>query len=416
VSVEPQQLFAEHAAFGEQFEVPLRAGWPAHTNSKDPARVLHVGFVSGDLYDHAVASFLEPVLKHLVARHTLTLHAYYTHSREDAVTLRLRSYFAHWHAVPTLSDADLAHAIRADGIDILIDLSGHTAYNRLRTFAHKPAPLQVSWIGYPGTTGLQAIDYYLCERYWLPPGQLDWQFTEKLAYLPAGIIFQPSAEALPINALPALVQGHITFGSFNRPNKINDSVIVLWSMLLRSLPSARMLLGGIAPDSQQDLIQTFALAGIESDRLTFYPRSTMADYLALHHQVDICLDTFPYGGGTTTLHAAWMGVPTLTLTGETPASRAGAALMNQLDLSRFSVTDIDDFVSQGLYWAEHLADLADIRQTMRQRFKASAMGQPERFADSLDATLRAMWLRWCRDLPPVLIEVDAVPGAKVSTV
>lgn len=406
IQVEPQQLFAEHLAFGEQFEAPLRAGWQAHINSKDPARLLQVGFVSGDLYNHAVASFLEPVLKFLARKPALSLHAYYTHTVEDAVTQRLRNYFPYWHSVASLSDADLVNKIRADGIDILIDLSGHTSHNRLLTFAHKPAPIQASWMGYPGTTGLQAMDYHLCDRFFIPPGELDWQFTEKSAFLPASAIFQPDEHAPLVNSLPAQEKGCITYGSFNRPNKLNPSVIALWSMLLRSIPNARMVLGAIPPDCQDALIQSFAHEDIEPSRLTFYPRSNMQDYLALHHQVDVCLDSYPYGGGTTTAHAAWMGVPTLTLAGETPPSRSGATFMNQLGLNGFIATSIEDFVEKGKYWAEHIAELAALRLEMRTRFNASAMGQPEPYTDSLEATLRAMWQRWCNDLPPASIEVE----------
>ena len=415
VQVEPQQLFAEHLAFGEQFEAPLRGGWRAHHNIKDPTRCLQVGFVSGDLYNHAVASFLEPVLTFLAKKPTLSLHAYYTHSVEDEVTQRLRSLFPHWHTVASLSDADLAQKIRADGIDILIDLSGHTAKNRLLAFARKPAPVQASWMGYPGTTGLQAMDYFLCDRFWIPPGEMDWQFTEKLALMPATAIFLPSEHAPPVKALPALEMGYITFGSFNRLNKINDSVIVLWSMLMGSVPNSRLVLGAIPMDRQAALTQSFANAGIEQSRLTYYPRSTLPDYLSLHHQVDICLDTFPYSGGTTTHHAAWMGVPTLTLAGEAPPSRSGATILNQWGLNAFIATTIEDFLEKGRYWAQHVEELAVIRLGMRARFDSSAMGQPESFAANLDASLRAMWQRWCSDLPPAHIEASTPSKAELTS-
>jgi protein O-GlcNAc transferase len=396
VHTTPQQLFAEHVAFGEQFEAPLRANWQPHHNTKDPARRLQVGFVSGDLYNHAVTSFLEPVLRFLANRQSLNLHAYYTHVIEDPVSERLQTYFSHWHAVASLSDAELADKIRADGIDILIDLSSHTAHNRLLTFARKPAPIQATWMGYPGTTGLQAMDYHFCDRFWIPPGEMDWQFTEKSAFLPASAIFQPSEHAPAVSGLPALK---------NRTNKINSSVIVLWSMLLRSLPDARMLLAAVPPDSQDALIRSFADEGIEPDRLIFYPRASMADYLALHHQVDICLDTFPYSGGTTIHHAAWMGVPTLTLAGETPASRAGASEMHFWGLDGFIADSIDDFISKGRYWAGQFSELAAIRASTRARLAASPLGQPEPYAASFELILRTMWLRWCDNLPAALIDV-----------
>jgi protein O-GlcNAc transferase len=400
-SIDAATLFAEHCRFGEQFETPLRASWPQHPNTRDPNRTLQVGFVSGDLYNHALTSFIEPVLAQLAHVPTLALHAYYTHTVEDNVTQRLRTYLKHWHSVPSLSAADLAQKILDDGIDILIDLSGHTDKNRLLTFARKPAPVQASWMGYPGTTGLRAMDYYFTDRYFLPPGQFDDQFTEKLAYLPASAPFLPSESAPPVNDLPALSAGYITFGSFNRPNKLNAVTISLWSTLLRAVPDARMLLGGMPADLEYDrLIEHFAQEGITRDRLNFYPRSGMDAYLAQHHRVDICLDTYPYAGGTTTLHALWMGVPTLTIAGATPAGRTGACILGHVGLDAFVAQDAADFVQKGVSWAKDWAALADVRAGLRARCNQSATRQPELIAAHFERALRLMWQRWCQGLPP----------------
>lgn len=407
----PAQLHAEHLAFGQRYESLQCSALKEHTNTKLVGRQLHIGFVSGDFFDHALTNFIEPVFASLMEKKGLVLHAYYTHIYDDAATARMRSSFAHWHPVAELSYGDLSARIRADGIDILFDLSGHTAHNRLLAFAQKPAPVQVSWLGYLGTTGMQSMDYYLCDQFWVPPGELDWQFSEKPAYLPSAFIFQPSPVAPDVNALPALVNGHITFGSFNRTNKLNAAVIVLWSMLLREVPTAQMVFGGIPVESQIELFHKFSSEGIEPNRLTFFPRSNLEEYLALHHQIDFCLDTFPYGGGATTAHAAWMGVPSLSLAGESPASRFGASAMHHLGLDGFVATSIDDYVAKGRYWAEHTTELAAIRRGMRQRFSQSALGQHARFADNLEAMLRTMWQRWCDDLPPAIIAVDSQLGA-----
>ncbi len=415
VQTDPLELHAQHMAFGKDFETPLMAGWPLHANTKDPARPLHIGFVSADFYDHALTNFLEPVFDRLAQSKSLVLHAYYTHIYEDQVTQRMRAHFAHWNKVASLNDVDFADQIRQDGIDILIDLTGHTAHNRLLAFARKPAPVQASWLGYLGTTGLQAMDYYLCDTFWVPPGELDWQFSEKMAYLPSAVLFQPSGLSPPVESLPALGNGYVTLGSFNRPNKLNESVIVLWSMLLKRLPNARMLLGGIPPDSEQTLRHYFANEGISQDRLDFYPRSNLTDYLALHNQVDLCLDTFPYGGGATTAHAAWMGVPTLSLAGESPPSRFGSAITHQLELDEFIATNIDDFIEKGSQWADNLSGLATIRQGLRERFRASALGQPGQLADHLEATLRMMWQRWCDGLPPAALEVKSGSYPHIAT-
>jgi protein O-GlcNAc transferase len=407
INTDAKQLFAEHQAFAERFEAPLRAGWQAHTNSKDPDRCLQVGFVSGDFRDHPVASFLEPVLVNFAKEKSLSLHAYYTGELHDDVTQRLRGYFSRWNVVNKLDDTQLDNKIRSDHIDILFDLSAHTCNNRLLTFARKPAPIQISWMGYPGTTGLQSMDYYFTDRFLLPPGKFDEKFTEKLVHLPASAPFLPAADAPPVNTLPALDNGYVTFGSFNRLNKFNQPVIALWSQLLRALPNAQMLLGAMSENGNDEiLIDWFAQEGIDRARLTFHPRSSIPTYLALHHQVDICLDTFPYAGGTTTLHALWMGVPTLTLAGTTVAGRTGACILGHVGLDAFVAQDAAAFVQQGLSLVADLKSLAHQRSELRQRFSQSAPGQPEVIAAGLASALRTMWQRWCAGLPTESFEVN----------
>jgi predicted O-linked N-acetylglucosamine transferase (SPINDLY family) len=398
-NISADALFAEHCRYGECFEAPLRGSWPRHANNREPHRRLEVGFVSGDFRDHAMATFIEPVLARLAPRMGLTLHAYSNSPVEDQVTARLRDHFAHWHTVSNLSDAALAAQIIEDRIDVLIDLSGHTGFNRLPVFARKPAPIQVSWMGYPGTTGLRAMDYYLTDPQWLPSGRFDAQFTEKLVYLPANAPFQPHPAAPDINALPALRSGVLTFGSFNRLGKINAATVRLWSALLLALPAAKMLLGGMPSNIQQSrLLELFSAQGVAPERLTCLPRCGMDAYLALHHEVDICLDTYPYTGGTTTLHALWMGVPTLTLAGGTPAGRQSIAILAPLDLEDFVAADAADFVAKGLDWAGRLDELAALRTALRARLHASPTRKPALVADALERALRHMWHRWCRDL------------------
>ncbi|WP_291995041.1 tetratricopeptide repeat protein [Candidatus Accumulibacter sp. ACC003] len=407
-AVDAQKLFARHCGFGERFEAPLRPDWQPHSNGKDPERRLQVGIVSGDFHNHAVANFIEPVLIHLADSERLSLHAYDNSPVDDHVTQRLRCHFAHWHPVTGVSDADLADHVRADAIDILIDLTGHTAHSRLLSFARKPAPLQASWIGYPGTTGLQAMDYFVADPFFLPGSEFDELFTEKIVRLPATAPFLPFAGAPEVAALPALSTGHITFGSFNRPTKISPPVIALWSQLLTALPNSRMLLAAMQPDGRvARLIEDFARNGIDRDRLSFQPRSDMPTYLAQHHEVDICLDTFPYTGATTTYHALWMGVPTLTLAGRTVAGRPGAAILGQVGLESFISRDTADFVARGVALAADISALARLRSELRERLGRSAMGQPKLIAASLERALRIMWQRWCKGLPAEAFEVCA---------
>lgn len=406
----PAELAAAHRHFGEVFETPLLQQRIAHAIPRDPERTLNVGFVSGDLLNHAVASFFEPVLARLARDRSLTLHAYYNFTKTDAATTRLRAHFAHWTPVFDLSDEALAERIRADGIDVLIDLSGHTDRHRLLTFARKPAPVQASWIGYPGSTGLSAIDYYIADRFFVPH-ELAGQFTEKLLHLPAIAPFMPEPEAPPVNPLPALSNGHLTFGSFNRLNKLRPNVIALWSRLLRALPDARLMLAGMPQNANlSELIGWFGEHGIVRERLDFRPRASVPVYLEQHHRVDICLDTFPYAGGTTTLHSLWMGVPTLTLPGGTVPSRGSSRSLAHLGLESFIARDADDFVRKGIDWASRIPELAALREEMRARCLRSPMFQPEVVAHSLSRALRIAWRRWCDGLPPVAFEVPGDTG------
>jgi predicted O-linked N-acetylglucosamine transferase (SPINDLY family) len=405
-AVDAATLFAEHRRVGEHFEAPWRQHLRRHANDPSPARTLRVGIVSGDFYDHAVATFIEPMLARLSLSEGLTLHAYYNNDVDDKVTQRLRGYFKSWTSVSQVPNAKVIAAIKADRIDVLIDLAGHTAQNRLKVFAAKPAPIQISWIGYPGTTGLTTMDYFLADPHFLPPGRFDAQFTEKLVHLPAQTPFQPHASAPPVNALPAHTRGHLTFGSFNRLGKINDSTVELWSQLLCRLPDTRLLLAGM-PGGKDDraLIERFVQRGVAADRLELHARADMHTYLSLYHRIDLCLDTTPYNGGTTTIHALWMGVPTLSLAGPTPAARSGAAILGQMGLNEFVADSRAEFLEKGVYWSTHLAQLGALRATLRERWAGSTERGAAAVAAAFESALRRMWQRWCAELPPESFQV-----------
>lgn len=406
-------LFDESRRFAQWYETPLRPGWPHHGNERDPGRKLKIGFVSADFYNHSVAHFFELVAEHLARNPQLSLHAYYNNTIEDEVTQRLKSWLPHWTRVVGMPDEVLAKKIHEDGIDILYDLSGHTAKNRLLVFARKPAPIQVSWIGSPGTTGLSAMDYYQSDRFLFPDDRFDGQYTEKVVRLPASSAFMPNPEAPPVSTLPALANGYVTFGSFNRLSKVSREVVALWSQLLRALPDSRLLLGGMPRDDQyRTLIQWFTEENISTERLEFHQRSDMKQYLALHQQVDICLDTFPYNGGTTTFHALWMGVPTLTLSGHTLAGWAGSSILGHVGLQKeFAASDADEFVRLGRYWQDHFSELNAIRFSLRDRFAHSARGRPDVVAESMARAMRVMWQRWCSGLEPVSFEISWDAGS-----
>lgn len=411
-SVDPTYMFEEHRRFGKAVEEAAKScnpKPPVHLNSKDPERTLRVGFVSGDLRQHAVTNFLEPIWR-TIDKSRYELYAYSTAPKEDAASTRLQAYLHKWVQATGMSDRKLAESIKNDKIDILFDLSGHTGYNRLPMFALKPAPVQVSWIGYPATTGLKAMDYYMVDKLLAPIGTLDEQFTEKLVRLPVVAAFDPDPNSPEINALPSLEEGKpFTFGSFNRLSKLSDSTLKLWAEVLQAIPESRMLLGNLMGEAMtQELIARFAKHDIDSHRLALHQRTTLRNYLPLHHQVDLLLDTFPYTGGTTTNHGLWMGIPTLTLAGNTLPGRVGAALMGNAGLDEFVVQTRDEYVSEAVRWSKNRHRLNELRQGMRKRIGQS----PQRTEGSvvvrgLEAALRQMWQKWCEGQTPSGFEVEA---------
>lgn len=407
--ITPQALFAEHLHYGRQVERNIAPPAPLD-NIPDPERRLRVGFVSGDLRNHAVATFIEPVFERLAGRPGVELYAYYTHSLNDATSERLRGHLDHWRGVSMLGDAELEQLVRADGIDILFDLSGHTAFNRLPAFARRMAPLQVSWMGYPGTTGVTAMDYVLADRKFLPHGRFDHLFTEKLVQLPLSVPFMPHADAPDVGPLPALENGHITFGSFNRLSKINRQVVGAWAALLRAVPDARLLVAGMPEgDGRGQLLSWLEEESIAPQRLELHARAPMNEYLALHNRVDLALDTFPYTGGTTTMHAGWMGVPTLTLAGGTVPGRQSASFLEHSGLAQFIASDVDDFVARGAAICADLPALAAIRSGLRGYFMLPGSDTMTKVADGVEHALRLMWRRWCQGLPPHSFEVQLPP-------
>jgi predicted O-linked N-acetylglucosamine transferase (SPINDLY family) len=399
-SYDARALLAEHRHFQACVEAPLRTRWPVHDNSRKPDRRLRLGFVSGDFRWHAVAIFFEPILERLATLPRYELYGYSTNAVQDEVTKRMRTHFDHWSMVEQLLDHELAAKIRRDRIDILVDLSGHTALNRLAAFAHKPAPIQISWLGYPGSTGLEAMDYYFADAHWLPPGEYDELFTEKLVYLPDRWSYAPRDPSPDVAPLPALRADHFTFASFHQLRKLNVETIRLWAEVLIAVPDARLMLVGLRTDDHQEwLTAQFERYGVAEARLSFHRHSEFSEYLDLHGRVDVSLDAQPYCGGTTTMHALWMGVPTLTLLGGTTPGRAGAGIAQSVGLEAFVARSCEEFVAKAKFWATHRAELADLRMGLRARVRDSQGGHPGLMAAHIDRALRHVWRRWCAKLP-----------------
>ena len=385
-------LFAEHRRFDEQFCQCFHDLISLHQNTAEPERRLRIGFVSGDFREHSVAHFIAPVF----ARHdavAFEIFCYANQNMNDEVTARLREAVEHWREVAGLSDEELADHIRRDRIDILVDLSGHTARNRLLVFARKPAPIQVSMIGYMQTTGLSAMDYRITDNRLDPVGQTEAFSTEKLIRLLAGAAtLQPPADCPEPNALPALENGHLTFASFNNLAKVTPEVLATWAQIMHALPDSRLVAVG---RSGNTVVQTLGKHGIAADRIEMLDRLPLSDYLALHHRVDFLLDTFPYCGGTTTLLAMWMGVPFITLAGKTPTSRAGAGLLDGVGLANELIAESEpEYVEKAVNAVTNLPQLAEWRATLRPRL-APLLDSGAGYVRELEFHFRAIWREWC---------------------
>jgi predicted O-linked N-acetylglucosamine transferase (SPINDLY family) len=288
--------------------------------------------------------------------------------------------------------------VREDAIDILVDLSGHTGGNRLRLFARKPAPVQVTWLGYVATTGLQAMDYILCDRYLAPVNESD-HFVEKPWYLPnTRLCFTPPQDEIVVGALPALTKGRVTFGCFNNLTKMNDAVVALWAQVLHAVPGSRLFLKSKQlndPSLQRATLSRFAARGVAADRLALEGASSRAGYLAAYNRVDIALDPFPFTGGTTSVEGLWMGVPLITKRGDRFVAHQGESILHNVGLPEWIATDNDAYVAIAVARAADLSSLAALRVKLRSRLLASPLCDAPLFARNLEAAFRGMWQAYC---------------------
>ena len=391
--VAPSDYLAEALAFGQMAQREARpfANWLVNSM---PGAPLRIGFVSGDFRTHPVGFFLESVLAHLnPARAQLV--AYSTRPYEDSLTQRLKPRFAVWRSLVGMSDEAAATTIRNDGVHILFDMAGHTDGNRLPVFAWKPAPVQVSWIGYFASTGLSAIDYVLGDEWVLPPGEEE-HFIERPWRLPHGYLcFTPPEPAVAIDlAASSNASRPVTFGCFSDLVKVNDAVVAVWSRILRAVPGARLFLKAqqLADAAQrQATVARFAAHGVEPDRLVMEGPSPREEYLAAYNRVDISLSPFPYPGGTTTAESLWMGVPVLCRHGDRFLGHLCESVLNSVDLGEWIAASDDDYVAKAVAFAGERQALAALRAGLRPRVLASSLCNPDRFARTLEQQFDAMW-------------------------
>lgn len=370
----------------------------AHSNTPDPERPLRIGFVSPDLRRHAVAYFVEPLWQ-MLDKKRFQIIAYYNQVVRDHVSDRMEALADEWVPVMALSDDELAERIKKDSIDILIDLAGHTAGNRLLVFARKPAPVQVTWLGYPSTTGLRAIDWLLTDARLDPPGMTEHLMVEKPWRIKdVFCVYRPhDGSPEPTDFLPADQNGHVTFGCFNNFAKVTPQVMALWSRILLELPSARLLLEANAledPSFAEDVLGRFAKLGIDSSRLTLLGRRPEHQY-ALYNRIDIALDPFPCNGGTTTFDTLWMGVPLITLEGKHMMARMGTDFLHHVGLEELISLTEEEYLSKAVELARDLARLRKLREGLRDRVRESPLMDARLFAANFEEAMRGMWRAWC---------------------
>jgi protein O-GlcNAc transferase len=394
--VAPRQVFAEHREWAQRHAAAYLSNSSPHGNAPEPERNLRVGYVSGDFRHHSVAQFFEPIL----ASHDrggFEIFCYYNLSHNDATTERLRRRADCWREIASLSDEAVADLVRADEIDVLVDLSGHTRYNRLLVFARKPAPVQATWLGYLSTTGLDAIDYRITDGRASPKGLLDELHSERLLRLPdCQWCYQPPLDCPQVASPPSASGGVVTFGAFSSLAKIGPRVISLWCRLLQRLPDVRLLVAGLGLASiREEYLSRFASRGVAPGRIDLRDFQSFRDYLEMHEEVDVMLDTFPYTGGTTTCHALWMGVPVVSLAGGSAPSRGGASLLGAIGLDELVVDTPEQYLDTACGLASDPRRLSMLRAGMRARMSGSPLMDVSRFTYHLEQAYRSMWRRWC---------------------
>jgi protein O-GlcNAc transferase len=395
--VATETLFARHRDFGERLEAAVAPRFAPFRNSKDPGRRLRVGYVSGDFSSHPVAFFAIPLFERH-DRAACEIYCYSTGETVDQFTGELRSRADVWRDASAMSDSALADAVNADGIDVLVDLSGHSGTFRIAAFAEQPAPVQATWLGYLSTTGMTRIQYRLCDRHTDPPGMTDRWHTETLLRLPdSQWCYRPIVSVDCAEAPPIMRNGFVTFGSFNNALKLSPSVRRLWIEILTRLPDSRIVFIGIPQGAiSEKLLHDFESAGISVDRMKITPRLGLAEYFRAFNAVDVALDTTPYSGGTTTCDTLWMGVPVITVPGERAISRSAAGILATVGLSEWIAAGPEDYVEMAVNCAERGTAIAELRRTLRDRMRASPLMDEPGFARAIEAAYRDMWRAWCR--------------------
>jgi len=399
----------ERRRWNRQFGEPLKRSILPHANDRDPARRLRIGYVSPDFWDHVVGRNLVPLFE-CHDRRDFEIICYSDVLRADHRTDEFRQRAHQWRDTVGAPDEVLAGIIREDGVDILVDLSQHTAGNRLPLFARGPAPVQVSFAGYPDATGLEAIPHRISDRFLNPAATEAGEAClpslshdspdshgrgEQVHRIDSFWCYGPCGLDVMVNPLPALTRGLVTFGCLNNFYKVNAGALSLWARALQKVPDSRLILLARPGSHRQRTLDALERDGVEARRVEFVDYQPRREYLELYHRLDIALDTFPYNGHTTSLDALWMGIPVVSLVGVTPVSRAGLSQLTNLGLPELAAHSEPEFVAIATRLAGDLPHLAQLRSTLRARMENSILMDAPRFARSIEAAYRSMWRSWC---------------------
>lgn len=394
-----EAVMSYHLEWARRYEQPVSDRAHRHVHrSGDADRPLRIGYVSGDFGRHPVGFLLSDVLRHH-DREKFYIHCYSMMRKSDEITQAIREQTNSWIEALLLGDDELAEQIRQDRIDILVDLSGHTAYNRLPVFARKPAPVQATWIGYFHSTGLRNIDYFITDPHTTPAGS-GQLFSEAPVFLPhSRFCYSPPEYAPEVAPLPVELNGYVTFGSFNRTEKLVDPVIDAWARILALAPASRLLLKSSSLENEalrKDIRHRFSARGIESERIELRGPSSHPDMLEQYSEIDIALDPFPFNGGMTTLEALWMGVPVLTIEGRSVVSRQTVSVLHNIGLAdELAFPDTEAYIKGAVALSMNNQRIDSLRRTIRPLMAASAIRNARQFSADLEALYRRMWLAWC---------------------
>lgn len=391
---EPEQIHAEHAAWGRTLEAAV-PGTSQHGNERSPDRRLRIGYVSPDFCRHAVGYSLLPLFRQH-DRSQFEIYCYSNTRQPDDLTARLRQGADVWRDTAGLPDGELAAQVSQDRVDVLVDLAMHTAGGRLGMFAQKPAPVQVTWMAYPGSTGLSRMDYRFTDPVLDPPCETDHFYTEQSVRLETFLCFDPPADGPDVKPLRTEKNGYVTFGCLSNFWKVNDAVLDLWREVLAAVPNSRLALilpkGRITARLQKKL-------GVSPDRLIGLPRQPRLEYLKYYHRIDLALDPFPYTGLASTFDCLWMGVPLVTLPGRTVGSRGSLSILSKVGLTELAAKDKMDYVALAVALARDPARLRELRAGLRGRLQSSVLMDASRFARQAESAYRTVWHKWCENFP-----------------